>query len=104
MSPPLPSAGSSYWPIHQNGDMVSGMARTVDLTIDSQKRMSVGKLGLPEGHAVATELPDGGWVVRAARLYTDAEIEILADPANREAIERGLADAEAGRTVEAFRR
>lgn len=81
------------------------MLREVDLTIDSQKRMSVGRLGFAEGHAVATELPDGtGWVIRRARLYTDAELDVLTNPSNVEAIERALADAEAGRTVDGFRR
>ena len=38
---------------------LSLMTARIDLTIDKQGRMSVGRLGLSEGHAVAEPLPPG---------------------------------------------
>jgi predicted transcriptional regulator len=67
--------------------------------------MSVGRLGLKEGHAVAEELSDGsGWVIRPAVLMTQAELEILSKPTNVAAIERGLEDMAAGRVQPRHRR
>jgi len=81
------------------------MASRIDLTIDKQGRMSVGRLGLTEGHAVAEPLPDGsGWVLRPARLITEAESDILSRPGNVEAIERSLQDLAEGRTRKGYRR
>jgi len=74
------------------------MDHRIDLTIDKQGRMSVGKLGLTEGHAVAEPLPDdSGWVIRSARLLTEAELDLLARPKLVADIERGLGDLDAGR-------
>ena len=76
------------------------MTRTVDLSIDTQNRMSVGKLGLSEGHAKAEELPDGsGWIIRPAVLLTEAEADIRSRPENIDAIERSIADLNEGRIV-----
>ena len=81
------------------------MTNRIDLTIDKQGRMSVGRLGLGEGHAVAEPLPDGsGWILRQARLVTDAELDIRSRADNVEAIERSLEDAEEGRTRSGYRR
>ncbi|MFV9673635.1 MAG: hypothetical protein ACNYZH_10455 [Acidimicrobiia bacterium] len=76
------------------------MSTRVDLTIDKQGRMSVGKLGLSEGHAVADQLPDGsGWVVRPAVLMTEAERDVVSRAENVAAIERSLDDLRQGRVV-----
>ena len=81
------------------------MATRINLTVDRQGRMSVGKLGLREGHVVAESLPgDAGWIIRAAKLYTEAEIDILSAMDGAELVERGLEDLEHGRTGPAFRR
>lgn len=81
------------------------MTSRVDLTIDKQGRMSVGRLGLTEGHAIAEPLPDGsGWVVRPARLLTEAELDILSGPGNIEEIERSQRDLAEGRTRPGYRR
>jgi hypothetical protein len=75
------------------------MAERIDLTIDKQGRMSVGRLGMGEGHAVAEALPDGsGWVIRPATLLTEAEVEVLSDPSSRANLERALEDLAGGRT------
>ena len=75
------------------------MHSRVDLTIDKQGRMSVGKLGLTEGHAVAEPLPDAsGLVIRPARLLTEAETDILSRPESVTDVERSLVDLAAGRT------
>jgi hypothetical protein len=74
------------------------MSQRIALTIDGQGRMSVGKLGLSEGHAVAEPLPDAsGWVIRQAHLVTEAEFEILSRPSNVSDLERALEDVTAGR-------
>ncbi len=84
---------------------VGVMNTRVDLTIDKQGRMSVSKLGLSEGHAVAYQLPDeSGWVVRPAVLMTDAERDILSRAENVAAIERSLEDLREGRVVPRTRR
>lgn len=81
------------------------MTTRIDLTIDKQGRMSVGRLGFTEGHAVAEPLPDGsGWVLRPARLVTDAEIDILSGRGNAAQIERSLHDLAEGRTRPGYRR
>jgi hypothetical protein len=81
------------------------MNTRVDLTIDKQGRMSVGKLGLSEGHAVADPLPDGsGWVVRPASLLTEVEIDIISSAENVAAIKRSLDDLREGRVVPRVRR
>ena len=86
-------------------DIVDVMTTRIDLTIDKQGRMSVGKLGLREGHAVAEPLPDdSGWIIRAANLYTEAEIDILSAGSGAELVEQGLDDLEHGRTSPAYRR
>jgi hypothetical protein len=85
--------------------IVGVMNTRVDLTIDKQGRMSVGKLGLIEGHAVADQLPDGsGWVVRPATLMTEAEMDIVSRAENVSAIERSLEDLREGRVVPRTRR
>lgn len=84
---------------------VDGMNTRVDLTIDKQGRMSVGKLGLGEGHAVADQLSDGsGWVVRPATLMTEAERDIVSKAENVAAIERSLDDLREGRVTPRTRR
>ncbi|MDA2978981.1 MAG: hypothetical protein O3B42_04380 [Actinomycetota bacterium] len=81
------------------------MATLIDLTIDKQNRMSVGKLGLSEGHAVAEELPDGsGWVIRPAQLVTQAQIDIMSHEQNASAIERSLVDIAQGHVEPRTRR
>lgn len=81
------------------------MTSRVDLTIDKQGRMSVGRLGLTEGHAVAEPLPDNsGWVVRPARLVTEAEFDLLSRQGSVEAIHRSLQDLAEGRTRPGYRR
>lgn len=81
------------------------MTSRIDLAIDKQGRMSVGRLGLTEGYAVAEPLPDGsGWVLRPARLVTEAESDILSRPGNVEAIKRSLQDLAEGRTRTGYRR
>lgn len=84
---------------------VDAMTTRIDLTVDMQGRMSVGKLGLREGHVVAERLPDeSGWIIRAANLYAEAEIDILSAGNGAELVEQGLEDLEHGRTNAAFRR
>ena len=79
--------------------------RVVDLTIDHQNRMSVGKLGLKPGHARAEELEDGsGWVIRKATLYTEAELDVLSNPQNVADLQQALEDVEAGRIVDKLTR
>src|SRR4030065_485991 len=52
-------------------DRLRAMTSRIDLPLDKQGRMSLGRPGLAEGHAVAEPLPDGsGWVLRPARLVT----------------------------------
>ena len=86
-------------------DRLRAMTSRIDLTIDKQGRMSVGRLGLTEGHAVAEPLPDGsGWVLRPARLVTEAEVDILSRRSNVEAVERSLRDLAEGRTRTGYRR
>jgi hypothetical protein len=81
------------------------MTARIDLTIDRQGRMSVGRLGLTEGHAVAEPLPDGsGWVLRPARLVTEAELDVLSRPGSKDAILRSIEDLAAGRTRQGSRR
>ncbi|MDK1039212.1 MAG: hypothetical protein QGD91_09905 [Actinomycetota bacterium] len=81
------------------------MTAFIDLTIDKQNRMSVGKLGFATGHARAEELPDGsGWIVRPAKLVTEAEGDIWSRIENVEAIERSIEDLSAGRVVPRHRR
>lgn len=81
------------------------MTTRVDLTIDKHGRMSVGRLGLTEGHAVAEALPDGsGWILRPAKLLTEAELDILSGAANADAIERARQDLAEGRTRPGYRR
>ena len=75
------------------------MAERIDLTIDKQGRMSVGRLGMAEGHAVAEALPDGsGWVIRPATLLTQAEVDVLSDPSGRAHLEQALEDLAGERT------
>ena len=84
---------------------VDAMRTRIDLAVDMQGRMSVGELGLREGHVVAERLPgDSGWIIRAANLYTEAEIDILSARNGAERVEQGLDDLEHGRTSPAFRR
>ncbi len=86
-------------------DIVQAMTLTVDLTIDKQSRMSVGKLGFVTGHAIAEALPDGsGWIIRPARLVTEAEGDIWSRVENIEAIERSIEDLSTGRVVPRHRR
>jgi len=81
------------------------MTTRIDLTIDKQGRISGGKLGLREGHAVAESLPDdSGWIIRAANLYTEAEIDILSAGNGEELVERGLEGLEHARTNPADQR
>lgn len=76
----------------------------VTLTVDPQKRMSVGKLGFTEGHVVADPLPDGsGWVVRPAQVLTEAEIDILGRAENVKDMEAGLNDLREGRLTDRHR-
>ncbi len=75
------------------------MTDRIHLAIDKQGRMSVGRLGLRDGYVVAEPLSDGsGWIIRSAKLLTDAEIDVLSRPTNVAAVKRGLKDVEAGRT------
>ena len=81
------------------------MTNRIELGIDKQGRMSVGRLGLTGGHVVATALEDGsGWVIRPAELLTQAELDIRSRAENVDLIERGLADIEADRTHPRHRR
>ena len=81
------------------------MATRVQLSIDKQNRMSVGKLGFTEGYAIAEELDDGsGWVVRPAVLLTEAELDVLSNQDNVDDIRRSLDDLRNGRTVPRHRR
>lgn len=81
---------------------------TVDrvvLSVDKQKRISVGKLGFEEGHLVADRLSDGsGWVIRPATLLTEAEIDILSRPENVQDILKSLAALERGEVTPWIRR
>lgn len=77
----------------------------VVLSVDRQKRISVGKLGFGEGHLVADRLSDGsGWVLRPAVVLNEAEIDILRKPENVEDILKGLAVVEAGQVTPWVRR
>lgn len=81
------------------------MTERITLSVDRQKRMSVGKLGLEEGHVVAEPLPDGsGWVVRPAKVLTEAELDIMSRPGNLADIQRGIEDLREGRLTERIRR
>ena len=75
------------------------------LSVDRQKRVSVGRLGLDEGPLVADRLSDGsGWVIRQATILTEAEVDILSRPENVENILKSLASLEARKITERFRR
>ena len=84
---------------------MSRMVTRTDLTVDSRGRISVTRLGFePSSAVVAETLPDGSVVLRRARVLTEAEIDLLANPEALAAVRRGLSDAEQGRFVEARRR
>lgn len=75
------------------------MEEQITLTVDAQRRLSVGKLGFTEGHLVAERLPDGsGWVLRPGRVVSEAELEILRNQKSISEIESGLDDLASGRT------
>lgn len=81
------------------------MATRVQLSIDKQNRMSVGRLGFTEGYAIAEQLEDAsGWIIRPAILLTEAEIDVLAEEDNAEDVRRSLDDLRKGRTVPRHRR
>ena len=85
--------------------IMSRMVTRTDLTVDSRGRISVTRLGFePSSTVVAETLPDGSVVLRRARVLTEAEIDLLANPEAMAAVRRGLSDAEQGRFVEARRR
>jgi hypothetical protein len=70
------------------------------LSVDRQRRISVGKLGFEEGIVVAEPLPDGsGWALRPAVVLTEAEADVLRHPESRENLETALAQMRAGKVV-----
>jgi hypothetical protein len=72
----------------------------ITLSVDAQKRVSVGKLGFTEGLLVADPLPDEqGWVLRPAKVLTQAELDVASRQSNFDNIEQGLSDLRAGRTT-----
>lgn len=81
------------------------MSKRIELAIDKQGRMSVGRLGLSEGFVVAEEMEDqSGWVIRPARILTQADLDIHSSPANLSDLNTGLAEATDRRTVPSYRR
>jgi hypothetical protein len=81
------------------------MSKRIELAIDKQGRMSVGRLGLSEGFVVAEEMEDqSGWVIRPARVMTQADLDIHSSPSNLSDLDKGLTEAADGRTVPSYRR
>jgi hypothetical protein len=81
------------------------MAMTHNLSLDSQKRISLGKLGFDSTHAVATPLEDGsGWIIRPGNVYTEAELDILGNPETVASLRRSLDDIDDRRSAQLVRR
>jgi hypothetical protein len=70
--------------------------RTI-IDVDARGRVSLARFGLKDTQLVVDRLPDGGLVLQQAVALTPAEAAHYRDPAAVAALERGLADVEAGR-------
>lgn len=73
----------------------------VIVDVDARGRVSLARFGVKSTQLVVDTLPDGGLVLHEAMVLTPAELAHYGDPGARAALERGLADARAGRTLEA---
>jgi len=70
----------------------------VIVDVDARGRVSLARFGLKDTQLVVDRLPDGGLVLQRAVALTPAEAAHYRDPDAIAALERGWADAEAGRT------
>lgn len=70
--------------------------RTI-IDVDARGRVSLARFGLKDTQLVVGRLPDGGLVLQQAVALTPTEAAHYRDPAAVAALERGLADVEAGR-------
>lgn len=81
------------------------MVKRIELAVDKQGRMSVGRLGLSEGFVVAEEIEDQtGWIIRPARVMTQADLDIHSSPTTLSDLDKGLTEAADEQTVPAYRR
>lgn len=71
--------------------------RTI-VDVDARGRVSLARFGLKDTQLVVDRLPDGGLVLQQAIALTPAEAAHYQNPEAVEALDRGLADVEAGRT------
>jgi hypothetical protein len=71
--------------------------RRVIIDVDDRGRVSVARFGLKSTQLVVDQLPNGGLVLHRAVALTPAEVAYHRNPAAITALERGLADAQAGR-------
>ncbi len=69
----------------------------VIVDVDARGRVSLARFGLKATQLVVDSLPDGGLVLHPAVALTPAEANHYQDPSARAALERGFADAQAGR-------
>ncbi len=70
----------------------------VIIDVDARGRTSLARFGLKSTQLVVDELPDGGLVIHQAVALTPAEAAHYRNPAAIETLERGLRDAQEGRT------
>jgi hypothetical protein len=70
----------------------------VIVDVDARGSVSLARFGVKSTQLVVDSLPDGGLVLHEAVALTPAEVAHYRDPAAVAALERGLSDAEAGRT------
>lgn len=70
--------------------------RTI-IDVDARGRVSLARFGLKDTQLVVDRLPDGGLVLQQAMAVTPAEAAHYQNPEAVEALDRGLADVEAGR-------
>jgi hypothetical protein len=68
------------------------------IDVDKRGRVSLARFGLKDMQLVVDRLPDGALVLQQAIALTPAEAAHYRDPAAVAALERGLADYNAGRT------
>lgn len=88
--------GNAHMP--PTGGIVGAVARTtIRLTADDRNRIPVGRLGVhPSDEFQATREPDGTIVLTPVAVIPQREMLVWENPAVRESILTGLAEAAAG--------
>lgn len=69
------------------------------IDVDDRGRVSLARFGIRGMSVVVDSLPDGGVIIQPAVVMTESEAAHFKNPKAVTALERGLADANAGRIV-----